>query len=93
MRPINAPINREEPRENRATEVANLQDALIFLLTKAPTRFALPDRDVAADLARKIEREKLAAAFDATTEEGIQLFQREKKVLSGVQIQAGNRLR
>lgn len=32
MQPINAPISRDEPRDNRAAIVANLQQALLLLL-------------------------------------------------------------
>jgi hypothetical protein len=52
---------------DQGPKVTNLQEALLFLLSKAPTRFGFPDAGSAAALAPKIEAEKAGSVFKDET--------------------------
>lgn len=74
MQVIVAPINREQPNDNRAQVVGNLQEALLFLLRKRV--FRIPDQDAAA-YEEGLLREQRDQSFSDFTQKVVGLFQQQ----------------
>jgi peptidoglycan hydrolase-like protein with peptidoglycan-binding domain len=80
MQTITAPISPNEPRENRATIIANLQDALLFLIDKELIRFEgaeLPIRVV------ELRQDRQRSEFGAGTRNVMMAFRREFQLGEG----------
>lgn len=71
MNPIQPPLRQGD----QGLKVTNLQETLLFLISKAPTRFGFRDAVSAAELVPKIEAEKADAVFKDATNGAVVRFQ------------------